>query len=178
MLNIRTALTGLLIVGSAAAVRAQQPTAPAPKAHAGRGMRAGGPGMGAERALLRGITLSDAEKANLKAVRAKYATQFKAIRAQYKPQHEQIRAARQRGDTAAARALMQQNSGERDQMRTLMQSERTDLRAALSAENQAKFDANAATLKKRLAERGGKGRSANPVRTATACKRFCRWGSA
>jgi hypothetical protein len=118
--------------------------------------------MGAERALLRGITLSDAEKANVKAVQTKYAAQFKSIRKQNKPQQEQIRAARQRGDTAAVRSLMQQNSGERDQMRTLMQSERNDLRAALSPANQAKFDANAATLKKRFADHAGKGSFGKP----------------
>jgi Spy/CpxP family protein refolding chaperone len=162
MLNIRSALAALLVVGGAAALQAQQPTTPAPQAHARRGMRPGGPGMGAERALLRGITLSDAEKANLKAVQTKYAAQSKAIREQFRPQHEQIRAARQRGDTAAVRSLMQQNSGERDQMRTLMQSERTDLRAALTPANQAKFDANAATLKKRFAEHAGKGRFGKP----------------
>ena len=158
MLNIRTALAALLVVGGAVAAGAQQPTTPAPQAHARRGMRQGGPGMGADRALLRGITLSDAEKANLKAVQAKYATQLKAIREQYKPQNEQIRAARQRGDTAAVRALMRQNTGERTQMQTLMQSERADLRAALTPENQAKFDANVATMKKRFAQHGGKGR--------------------
>ena len=158
MLNIRSALAALLVVGGATTVRAQQSTAPAPQAHARRGMRPGGPGMRADRALLRGVNLSDAEKANLKAVHAKYAAQTKAIRSQYKPQHEQMRAARQRGDTAAVRSLIQQSSGERDQMRTLMQSERADLRAALSPENQAKFDANAAALKKRLAAHAGKAR--------------------
>src|SRR5689334_10826635 len=157
MLNIRSALAALLVAGGAAALQAQQPTTPAPKAHARQGMRRGGPGLGAERALLRGITLSDAEKANLKAVQTKYATQLKSIREQYKPQHEQIRAARQRGDTAAVRSLMQQNSGERDQMRTLMQSERNDLRGALTPDNQAKFDANAANMKKRFSK-FGKGR--------------------
>jgi Spy/CpxP family protein refolding chaperone len=160
MLNIRSALTALLVVGGAVALGAQQPATPAtpaPHAHAKRGMRPGGPGRGADRALLRGITLSDAEKANLKAVHAKYETQFKSIRDQYKPQNQQIRAARQRGDTAAVRSLLAQSSGERDQMRTLMQSERADLRSALTTDNQAKFDANAATMKKKFAERG-KGR--------------------
>jgi hypothetical protein len=161
MLKIRSALAALLVIGGAVAVRAQQPTA---QVHATRGMRPGGPGdVGAERALFRGITLSDAEKANLKAVRAKYATQMKAIRNQYKPQNEQIRAARQRGDTAAVRALMQQNSAERDQMQTLLKSERAELRAALTADNQAKFDANAAALQKRLAKHAGKARLHRPV---------------
>jgi hypothetical protein len=53
---------------------------------------------------------------------------------------------------------MQQNTGERTQMQALMQSERADLRAALTPENQAKFDANVATMKKRFAQHGGKGR--------------------
>jgi Spy/CpxP family protein refolding chaperone len=157
MLNIRSALASLLVLGGAVAVRAQQPTTP-PQAHAKRGMRPGGPDMDADRALLRGITLSDAEKANLKNVHAKYTPQMKAIREQYKPQHEQIRAARQRGDTAAVRNLMQQNSGERDQVRNLMTAERNDLRSALSPANQTKFDANVANAKKRFAQRAGKGR--------------------
>lgn len=153
MLNIRSALASLLVLGGAVAVRAQQPTTPT-QAHA----RRGGPGQDDERALLRGITLSDAEKANLKNVHAKYAPQMKALREQFKPQHEQMRAARQRGDTAALRNLMQQNSGEREQTKNLMTAERNDLRAALSANNQAKFDANVATAKKRFAQRAGKGR--------------------
>src|SRR6478609_3085283 len=101
MLNIRTALATLLVFGGAVAARAQQPATPAPQAHARGGMRRGGPGKGPEQALLRGITLSDAEKANLKAVNQKYAAQMKALREQNKPQMEAMRAARQRGDTAA-----------------------------------------------------------------------------
>jgi Spy/CpxP family protein refolding chaperone len=122
----------------------------------------GGPGMGADQMLLRGITLSDAEKANLKAVHQKYAAQMKAINQQYKPQNEQIRAARQRGDTAAVRSLMAQNSGERDQMRSLMTAEQNDIRNALTPDNQAKFDANVANMKNRMAKRFGKGRNGAP----------------
>jgi Spy/CpxP family protein refolding chaperone len=155
MLNIRSALVGLLALGAAAAVGAQQPAAPAPQAHAKHGMR-GGPGRGAEGMLMHGITLSDAEKANVKAVNAKYESQFKALRKQYQPQDQQLRAAHQRGDTAAVRSLMQQTAGQRDQMRSLMETQRTDLRNALTPDNQAKFDANVATMKQRFAKRGGK----------------------
>ena len=160
MLRIRSALAAFLVLSGVAAVaQAQQPTTPAPQAHGRKGMW-GGPGRGgAGRALLRGMTLSDAEKANLKAVHQKYAAQMKAINEQYKPQHEQIRAARQRGDTAAVRSLMAQNSGERDQMRSVMTAERNDIRGALTPDNQAKFDANAANTKKRFSRRGGKGRA-------------------
>jgi len=161
MFSIRSALAAFLVLGGAAVVaQAQQPTTPAPQAHARKGMW-GGPGRGgagADRALLRGITLSDAEKANLKAVHQKYAAQMKAINEQYKPQREQIRAARQRGDTAAVRSLMAQNTGERDQMRSVMTAERNDIRGALTPDNQAKFDANAANMKKRFSK-FGKGRA-------------------
>jgi Spy/CpxP family protein refolding chaperone len=152
MFNIRSALATLLVVGGAVSVRAQQPARPA-QPNAKHQMR-GGPGMDAERALLRGITLSDAEKANLKSVRSKYEPQAKAIRDRFQPLHEQMRAARQRGDTAAFKSLMAQTSGEREQTRSLMTSERADIRSALTPANQAKFDANAATMKKRFAHAG------------------------
>ena len=54
---------------------------------------------------------------------------------------------------------MAQSSGERDQMRNLMTAERNDIRGALTPANQAKFDANAANMKKRLSKRFGKGRT-------------------
>ena len=54
------------------------------------------------------------------------------------------------------RALWEKNAGERQQTKQLMESERADLRAALSPENQAKFDANAANAKAKFANRGHK----------------------
>ena len=108
--------------------------------------------------LLRGITLTDAEKANLKHVDAQHAAQMKALREQYKPQNEAMRAARQRGDTAAMRALWQKNQGEREQMRQLMLTQRNDVRGALSPANQAVFDANVAALEKHAANRAAKGK--------------------
>ena len=79
MLNIRSALAALLVFGGAVAVRAQAPTTP--QAHGKtQGCARAGPGMDADQALLRGMTLSDGEKANLKAVHSKYASQMKAIR--------------------------------------------------------------------------------------------------
>jgi hypothetical protein len=53
---------------------------------------------------------------------------------------------------------MAQNTGERDQMRSLMTAERNDIRGALTPDNQTKFDANAANMKKRLSK-FGKGRA-------------------
>ena len=159
MQSMRITLAALLAFGAATAAAAQQTQPSTPQAHGARGRMGPGPGRGMRRdaGLLRGITLSDAEKANLKAVREKYAPQMKTLREQFKPQREAMRAARQRGDTAAVRALWEKNGpAERDAFNKLTDAQRNDLRAALSAENRTKFDANAAELQKRMAKRAGK----------------------
>ena len=159
MQSMRITLAALLSFGAATAAAAQQTQPSTPQAHGARGRMGPGPGRGmrGDAGLLRGITLSDAEKANLKAVREKYAPQMKALREQFKPQREAMRAARQRGDTAAVRALWAKNgSAEREAFTKLADAQRNDLRAALSAENRTKFDANAAELQKRMAKRAGK----------------------
>jgi len=155
---MRITLAALLVFGAATAAAAQQTQPSTPRARGaygkmgmgpGRGMRAGG-------GLLRGITLSDAEKAKLKAVHEKYAPQMKTLRQQFKPQHDAMRAARQRGDTAAVRALLEKNGpAERDAFKRIADAQRNDLRAALSAENQTKFDTNSAEMQKRMAKRAG-----------------------
>jgi hypothetical protein len=105
---------------------------------------------------MKGISLSDAEKANLKTVHGKYASQLKAMRQQNEPQMKAMRDARQRGDTAAAKALWEKNSGARDQAKQVMDAQRADLRAALSPANQSKFDANAQTAKANFAKHAHK----------------------
>lgn len=116
--------------------------------------------------MLRGVTLSDAEKANLKTVRENAAKQAKALREQYKPQHDAMREARQRHDTAAVRALVEKAAPEREAMKRLAETQRADIRAALTTENQAKFDANLAELQKKMAERpnGARKRFGRPGR--------------
>lgn len=171
MTHIRsTIVAALLVFGGAALASAQQP-APAPtpaptpapqhaQQHAHRARRARGHrGMFARnirRQLFKGITLSDAEKANLKSVQAKYAPQMKALRAQMKPQLEAARAARQRGDTAALKQMWSKSAAQRGQVKTLLESERNDLRAALTPADQAKFDANVKRLEQRVAARATK----------------------
>jgi protein CpxP len=172
MINIRYALTGaMLLLGSATFAAAQQPTHPqgARGRHAGgaHGMM-GGPGA---RGLFRGITLSDAEKANLKTVREKYAAQQKALRDQFKPQMQAAREARQRGDTAALKDLWQKSAGQREQTKQLMLAERNDLRAALTAANQTKFDANVAEVQKRIAAREQNGAKRGRLRPPTRALR-------
>ena len=131
MNHIRSALAaGLLVFGGAVVASAQQATGatPAPRhqAHAQQAGRQRGPGS----PFLKGITLTSAEKANIKNVHAKYAQQLKALR----------------GPNATAE--------QRAQAKQLMLSERNELRGALSAENQAKFDANVARFQARAAKRG------------------------
>jgi len=154
MINIRYALAGaMLLLGSATLASAQQPTHP--QGAKGRHARAahGMMGAGGTRGLFIGNALGDAEKANLKAVREKYATQQKALREQFKPQMQAAREARQKGDTAALRDLWQKSAGQREQAKQLMLAERNDLRSALTPANQATFDTNVAALQKRLAAR-------------------------
>jgi periplasmic protein CpxP/Spy len=163
MKNIRTAIaTAMVLVGGAAIASAQQ--ARVQGQHGARGQRAhGAPGrqsLGPRKPgghLLRGITLSDAEKANIKNVHAKYAPQMKALREQMKAQVGTARGSIQRGDTAARRALWEKTAPQREQVKALAEAERKDLRAALTSENQVKFDANLKRFEQRVANRGQRG---------------------
>lgn len=135
MAHIRSALAAVaLVCGAAVAASAQQPApAHAPGAQAqgphGRHRPKGEWGGRKHRgALLRGITLSASEKANVKAVHEKYAPQMKALRAQPK------------------------SDSRREQAKQLMTAARGDMRAALTPANQVKFDANIAQLEQRMAK--------------------------
>jgi Spy/CpxP family protein refolding chaperone len=139
---------GSLLVGVAAIAPAQQ-TTPAPTPAGVHARKFGGPGRhkkDVDRALLRGITLSDAERANVRAVHTKYASQEQALRTQTRTESQDARAAQQRGDTAALRSLRANMTAQRQ---ALMQSERNDVRNALTPANQAKFDANVQAMQAR-----------------------------
>jgi Spy/CpxP family protein refolding chaperone len=118
----------------------------------GRGGRAGRGG------LLRGITLSDAEKARVKQVHQKYSAEAKTLRESLRPAMESARAARQKGDTAGVKAAWSRTAGDREKLRALMDRERAEIRTALTAENQRLFDANVKQVEQRRAEmKKGKG---------------------
>ena len=163
MKDIRTAIAAIaLVVGGAAVAAAQQPTEThAPRAHQAQdstrhfGRRGFRPGM-MQKALFKGITLSGAEKTNIKNVHAKYQAQNKALREQFKPQMKAAREARQRGDTAALKNLWAQTSAQREQTKKLLEAERADLRAALTAEHRAQFDANVKQLEQRVGQRANR----------------------
>ncbi len=146
MSKIRSMVVGLLVVAAAAGVAEAQ----APQRDGAKGRHAGQRGM---RGLMRGINLTDAEKANLKAVGEKYHSQFETIRRSMRPDFEAARAARQRGDTAAARAAFARTADERAQLQALADRMRVDARAALAPEHRAQFDANVARMKERMANR-------------------------
>jgi Spy/CpxP family protein refolding chaperone len=162
--DIRTAIAAIaLVVGGAAVAAAQQPTQ-TPRAHrAGtqdsthKHFGRGGFGPGAmQKQLFKGITLSDAEKTNIKNVHTKYEAQMKALREQFKPQIQAARQARQRGDTAALKTLWAQTSAQREQTKKLLEAERNDLRVALAPEHRAQFDANVKQLEQRVAQRANR----------------------
>ena len=101
------------------------------------------------------MNLTDAQRAQIKAIRTRYRAQNKATRDQAKPFIDAARAARQKGDTAAFRSNMEKarqvSGGVREQ-------EMNEIRAVLTPEQRTKFDAAAAQRKEKFAKRGGKGR--------------------
>lgn len=169
MTRINSTLLALAIVaGAAATAGAQQTTAPAQgqrvehaqrdSARAGkreaRGVRREGRGMRGAGALMRGVNLTDAQKAQVKAIHQKYQDQFKSIREANKPAMDEARAARQRGDTAAARAAFQKGRG---QFESLRQQEMSEIRGVLTADQQKTFDANLEQLKAHQGKHGQRG---------------------
>ena len=119
------------------------------RARGDRGDR-GGPGG----ALLRGISLTDAQKAKLKAEREKSAPQASALREQFGTIMRDERAARERGDSAGVKAARDRAQALRTQMEPQRQQQIASLRAILTPEQQKQLDANIAQLKERGEGRG------------------------
>lgn len=146
------ALVVASLVSSASIVGAQTPATgqQGGRDAMGRGMEArrGGPGGGA----LRGLHLSETERARVKEIRAKYVAEGKALRESLKPTMQEARALRQKGDTAGLRALWDRNKPARDQLQALHVRQQAEIRAALSTENQALFDAKVQQQAARRAE--------------------------
>jgi Spy/CpxP family protein refolding chaperone len=105
-----------------------------------------------DRGALRGVKLSDAEKAKVQAINTKYRAEGKTLRESMKPAMQEARALRQKGDTAGLRALWAKNKSGRDQMQALQVRQQAEIRTALTPENQKLFDANVEKQAKRRAE--------------------------
>jgi hypothetical protein len=105
--------------------------------------------------LLRGITLTDAQKATLQTIRE---TDRAAMEQNREGQalFEQIRAARESGDTATANRLMRDQRAKMDAQRD---KQAAAIRAILTADQQVQFDKNVAEMKEHEAQfPGGRGR--------------------
>ena len=136
-------------------VRADAPAGPQAGAHGGYGRR----GQGVGRAALRGITLTDAQRAQLRTVTERYRTQHQALR-------EQARGLGRPGQAApgAARPDSAVRAAFQARVRDLRQRQLADVRAVLTPAQQATFDRNVAGLRPRAAShprgagREGRGR--------------------
>jgi len=152
MRNTRLVLLVVAALASTASFAGAQ-TANPDIARAGKGV-----GRRAQGELLRGVKLSDTEKAKLKEMHGKYATETKSLRESLKPAMLEARTARQKGDTAAARALLERTKSDREKLRAVRQRQMADLRTALTPEHQKQFDANVQqAAEKRASAKKGRG---------------------
>ena len=167
----KSIIMGLGLALSLAGVAAAQQTGTdTPRRDRGEDQRGPGGrfGKGGQGLLLKDITLSDAQKTQLKQLHESQKASMKANHEAMKKQWDEARAARQRGDTATARAIMERN---RPAMEAARAQELAAMRNILTADQRVQFDKNVADLKQREAERGqrvgqngqrGRGRGGKP----------------
>ena len=166
---IGLAMVAVLSVGTLA----QAQSATTQPEHQRRGMGRGdrvGPGRG----LLRGITLSEAEKTRVQAIRTKYDAEAKSLRESLRPAMEEMRAARQKRDSVAMKAVWEKSAADRQKLQVLVQRQRADVRAALTPENQKVFDANAKQLEQRRAQWNERGKGERGGRAGLRGRRGAR----
>ena len=99
------------------------------------------------------LNLTEAQKAQIKTIREKYKPQNEALRTQAKPFMDAARAARQKGDTAAARSNMEKARQIMQGGQSIRTQEMAEIRNILTPAQQAKFDAR----QKEMADRRAKG---------------------
>jgi Spy/CpxP family protein refolding chaperone len=165
------AMAAILSVGTVAQAQSATPQ-PRQNRHA-MGRDANGEGRGG---LLRGIKLSDTEKARLKEIHAKYNAESKTLRESLRPAMQEARTARQKGDSAAVKAAWNRTAGDRQKLEALMTRERAEIRTALTADNQRTFDANVKKLEQRRAEWGKNGKGGRGGRAALRGQRSAQQG--
>ena len=117
-----------------------------PRQRAGKARKAG---RKADRAALRGVDLTDAQTAQLEALREKYKAEAKPIAGRVRPAMQEARAARQKGDTAAARAAFDRTAADRAALRAVNERQRAEMLAILTPEQRAKAEANLRQVKVR-----------------------------
>lgn len=169
MSTVRTLALGALMIAGVAAVSGAQASS-TPRTRADSGWHRRGPGGVAQAGPRRGergefgfardLNLTDAQKAQIKAIRQKYQPQNQALRDRAKPFMDAARAARQKGDTATARADMQKAREVMQGGQSIRTQEMAEIRNVLTPEQRAKFDARQKEFADRRAqagERHGKG---------------------
>jgi Spy/CpxP family protein refolding chaperone len=158
-LTIATGLALSLIAGAAGATLAHQPPRDAARASSdstgrdrrGPGDRRGPEGRGPEGALLRGITLTEAQQQRLATLRQSRATQDDGARERFRAAMTEARAAREHGDSAGAAAKLAQLRTERERQRA---RDVAELRGLLTDAQRTRFDANVAERRQREQSRG------------------------
>jgi Spy/CpxP family protein refolding chaperone len=164
MSTVRTlALGALMLVGVAGVSAAQSTATPRTRPDAGSYNRRG-QGFG------RDLNLTDAQKAQIKAIRQKYQPQNNALRTQAKPFMDAARAARQKGDTAAARSNMEKARQVMQGGQSIRAQEQAEIRAILTPEQQTKFDAHQKAAADRRGQGGMKGMGHKRVGAKPAAK--------
>ena len=167
MSTVRTLALGALMVCSVAGVSAAQssvtPKSPADSGYHRRGPRPDGQfrkgaGAGHEgRGFGRDLNLTDAQKTQIKAIRTKYQPQNQALRDRSKPFMQAARTARQKGDSAGFRSNMEKAKQVMQSGQSFRTQEQAEIRAILTPEQQAKFDAQQKAASERRAQGGKKG---------------------
>ena len=136
-------------LAGAQAVHAQAPRDSTAHRWGGRGGR-GGPGM-MEHALLKNITLTDAQKAKLEQVQKSERASMTADSGARRAEFDAVRKARQSGDTVTANRLMLEQRTKMDQQ---FSARSAAVRAILTPDQQKQFDANVAEMKSHRGEFG------------------------
>ena len=157
----KTISISALALAIAAATAGVTATAQPPRAQQGdrsdstfHGRRGPGGQGGPQGMLLRGITLTDAQKQRVATLREAQRKETGAQRDAGRNAFDEVRAARERGDTAAANRKFAEL---RAQMESRRDAEVKSLREVLTADQRKQFDANVAEMKQRQAQRGDRG---------------------
>lgn len=146
-MQLLTVAAAALMAAPMLHAQATTPVAPAPTG--ARGARAAH-GHNA----MKNLDLSAAQKARMKAIHAKYASQMKSARDASKPDFDALKTARASHDTAAMRAARTKLQANRAPSMKVRQQEMAEMRAVLTPAQQQKFDAQRAQMKHRTGEKG------------------------
>lgn len=136
-----------LICGVATVAAAQRPGPMGPMQGRGRGGRIGAM---ITRQLFRGITLTDAQKTQLKALREGNRTQMQALGKSARADREALRSAREQGDTIALRAARQKIEGDRNRAIAFRGQLQQSVRGVFTPDQRKQFDANRTRVRRRV----------------------------